>query len=298
MTPQPDPGNAAYVRAVHDRGLAFDLGTMSRRRMLTVVGGALALAGGGSLLGGTAEAAAASCTEEVESETAGPFPADGSNGIDVRTVAGVVRRDIRPSFGGSTTVAQGVPLRFSLIVSDLSCVPLEGFAVYVWHCDREGRYSLYSSGVTGENYLRGIQVTDRHGRVTFTSVFPACYTGRWPHIHFEVYSSLADATSGAGPIRKTSQIAFPEEVADQVYDNAEGYEQSVTNMSRLTLATDMVFGDDLAAREMATITGDVSCGYTARLAITVDPTAVEVPGPGGPPPPPPPSPTPTATETA
>ena len=301
MAAQPDPENAAYVRAVHDKGLAFDLGTMSRRRMLAVLGGAgaLTLAGGSALLGGTAQAAEAACAELVESETAGPFPADGSNGIDVRTVAGIVRRDIRPSFGDSTTVAGGVPLRFSLVVSDLSCAPLVGAAVYVWHCDREGRYSLYSSGVTGENYLRGIQVTDRHGCVSFTSVFPACYSGRWPHIHFEVYSSVADATSGAGPIRKTSQIALPEAVADDVYANAAGYEQSVANMGQITLSTDMVFGDDLAAREMAAVTGDVTCGYRATLAITVDPTAVEVPGgPGGPGGPPPPSPSPSASASA
>ena len=293
MTRQPEPDNAEYVRAVHDKGLAFDLGTMSRRRMLTVLGGAGAFAlGGGSLLGGGAAQAAGACNELVESETAGPFPADGSNGVDVRTVAGIVRRDIRRSFGGSTTVAQGVPLRFSLEVSDLGCAPLAGAAVYAWHCDREGRYSLYSSGVTGENYLRGIQVTDRRGCVSFTSVFPACYTGRWPHIHFEVYSSLANATSGAGPIRKTSQIAIPEKVADAVYAHADGYQQSVTNLGQITLATDMVFGDDLAAREMATVTGDVTRGYAATLAITVDPTAVETPSG---PPPPPPGPSPSAS---
>jgi hypothetical protein len=67
-------------------------------------------------------------------------------------------------------------------------------------------------------------------------------------------------------------------------------------MSRLTLATDMVFGDDLAAREMAAVTGDVTCGYTAKLAITVDPSAVEAPG-GPPPGGPPPGPTPSASES-
>nr|WP_308167822.1 hypothetical protein [Catellatospora tritici] len=45
--------------------------------------------------------------------------------------------------------------------------------MYAWHCDREGRYSLYSSGVTNQNYLRGIQVTNASGTVTFTSVYPA-----------------------------------------------------------------------------------------------------------------------------
>jgi protocatechuate 3,4-dioxygenase beta subunit len=270
--------NEDYVREVHDKGFLFD-----RRRLLTVLGGAgaLAVAGGGALLGGGARVAAGACVAEVESETAGPFPADGSNGPDVRKLSGIVRSDIRPSFGSSTTVAPGVPLQFSLTVSNLSCAPLAGAAVYAWHCDRAGRYSLYSSGVTNENYLRGIQVTNSAGVVTFTSIYPACYSGRWPHIHFEVYGSLTDATSGAGPIRKTSQIALPESISRTVYASATGYSQSVTNMSRITLAGDMVFGDDLAAREMATVTGSVSAGYVASLAITVDPAKTQTGG-GGP----------------
>src|SRR4029450_6304278 len=104
-------------------------------------------------------------------------------------------------------------------------------AVHVWHCDREGRYSLYSDGVTDQNYLRGIQSTDDSGTVTFTSIFPACYSGRWPHIHFEVYGSVDDAPSGAGPIVKTSQIAIPQEAAEAVYAT-DGYSRSVTNLSQ------------------------------------------------------------------
>jgi protocatechuate 3,4-dioxygenase beta subunit len=264
--------NEEYVREVHDKGLAFDLGTMSRRRMLTVLGGAGALAVAGSTAWGEASLAdstVAACRAEVESETAGPYPADGSNGPNVRNLAGVVRSDIRPSFGGRTGVAQGVPLTFSLIVNGLNCAPLAGAAVYAWHCDREGRYSLYTSGVTNQNYLRGIQVADSTGKVTFVSAFPGCYAGRWPHIHFEVYSSLAAATT-TGPIRKTSQIALPDAVSRTVYASAPGYAQSVTNLSRITLATDMVFRDDLAAREMATVTGSVSAGYVATLPITVN----------------------------
>jgi len=41
-------------------------------------------------------------------------------------------------------------------------------------------------------------------------------------------------------------------------------------MNRVTLATDMVFRDDLAAREMAAVTGSVSAGYVATLPITVN----------------------------
>jgi protocatechuate 3,4-dioxygenase beta subunit len=276
MRDQAQSDNEAYVRAVHDKGLAFDLRTMSRRRMLAAFGGAgaLALVGGSLLDGATADAApadveAAACLAEVESETAGPFPADGSNGPNVRTLSGIVRSDIRSSFGGYVGTAAGVPLQFSLVVQDLSCNPLPGAAVYAWHCDRAGNYSLYSSAVTNQNYLRGIQVADATGKVTFTSIFPACYTGRWPHIHFEVYQTLAYATSGSGPIAKTSQIALPKEVDDVVFQQA-GYAQSVINMSRISLATDMVFRDDNAAREMATVTGNVTDGYVATLTISVN----------------------------
>ena len=149
------------------------------------------------------------CAPEINSETNGPYPADGSNGVEVRTVDGVVRTDIRSSFGSSTGTAAGIPLTVTFTLQDLGCAPIAGAALYIWHCDRDGNYSLYSQAITDQNYLRGIAETDASGQVTFTTIFPACYSGRWPHIHFEVYPSLADATSGSGTIIKTSQLAFP-----------------------------------------------------------------------------------------
>jgi protocatechuate 3,4-dioxygenase beta subunit len=287
----PDPDNAAYVRRVHDKGLAFDLRTMSRRRLLGALGGAGALAvlgacgtdsgSGGSSSAASTAPASAGTPAEVASETAGPYPADGSNGPDVRTLDGIVRRDIRSSFDGATGTAEGVPLEFSLVVKDLDGAAVTGAAVYAWHCDRDGNYSLYSEGVTDRNYLRGIQPTDDTGTATFASIFPACYSGRWPHIHFEVYASLDNATSGDGPIVKTSQIALPEEVADAVYAT-DGCRRSVGNLSQVSLSSDNVFGDDSAATEMATVTGDVAAGYTATLTIAVDPTGEEAGGGGAP----------------
>lgn len=58
----------------------------------------------------------------------------------------------------------------------------KGAGVYLWHCDRDGNYSLYSQAAANENYLRGAQEADAGGTVTFQSIFPACYSGRWPHI--------------------------------------------------------------------------------------------------------------------
>ena len=264
----------AYVRQVHDKGLRFD-----RRRLLAMLGGAAFLGACSSTSASTD--ADASSLAEVASETAGPFPADGSNGPDVRTIDGIVRKDIRTSFGGSTGTAEGVPLEFSLVIKDRDGAAVSGAAVYAWHCDRDGNYSLYSNGVTEQNYLRGIQTTDASGTVTFTSIYPACYSGRWPHIHFEVYSSAADATGGDGPIVKTSQIALPSSANDAVYATA-GYSQSVSNAAQVSLATDNVFGDDSAVTELATVTGDVTAGYRATLTISIDPDGTETAG-GAPP---------------
>jgi hypothetical protein len=137
----------------------------------------------------------------------------------------------------------------------------------LWHCDRDGNYSLYSQAAASENYLRGAQEADAGGTVSFKSIFPACYSGRWPHIHFEVYGSLSDATS-SGPIVKTSQIALPKEACEAVYATS-GYEQSVSNLSQVSLTSDNVFSDDGAIHQLATMSGDASGGYVAALTIGV-----------------------------
>jgi len=179
-----------------------------------------------------------------------------------------VRSDIRSSFGSSTTVAEGVPLTIALTVRDAATgAALVGQGVYLWHCDREGRYSLYSGGVEDENYLRGVQETDSSGTVSFTSIYPACYSGRWPHIHFEVYDDVATAVA-SGPIVKTSQIALPDEANALVYATS-GYEQSVRNASQISLQSDNVFGDDGGIHQIANMAGSVSAGYTASLTIGV-----------------------------
>jgi len=211
--------------------------------------------------------ACGACNTRIPQETAGPYPGDGSNGPDVLGLTGVVRSDIRPSFAGLSGTADGVSLTIALtIVSASTCEPLAGRAVYLWHCDRLGRYSLYSAGATDQNYLRGVQEAGTSGTVTFTSIFPGCYSGRWPHIHFEVYPSLSGATNVANKIA-TSQIALPKATCDEVYATA-GYETSVTNLSRVSLATDNVFSDG-SALELATITGSVGGGLTAALTVAI-----------------------------
>lgn len=263
----------------HDRGLSYDLPVLARRRMIRLMAGT-----GAGLLplvgcsGSSSPTAVTSPSDTktgvvckpVPEETAGPYPGDGSNGVNVLKESGVVRKDITGSFGDSAGgTAEGVPLTLTLTVVDAASgcgTPRKGAAVYVWHCDREGGYSLYTEGVREENYLRGVQETDEKGQVTFTSVFPGCYPGRWPHVHFEVYGSLRDAVS-ATAIAGTSQLAFPEDVCDTVYAS-EGYEASVPNLRRLSLETDMVFRDG-HDQQLATVKGSVAQGYAASLTVAV-----------------------------
>jgi protocatechuate 3,4-dioxygenase beta subunit len=278
----------------HDRGLDYDLPRLLHRRgMLKLVAGVgLASAGlitlgacgsdtstadspsGGRPPGGGPGGAPEStrtidaANGELPEETGGPFPGDGSNGANVLNQSGIVRRDITSSFGSSTTKAEGVPLDITMTINDFANnkSPLAGGAVYAWHCDREGRYSLYSQGVTGENYLRGVQEADSRGQVRFTTIFPACYSGRWPHIHFEVYPSLAQATNGANKIA-TSQMALPEATCQAVYATS-GYEQSRSSLSRVSLDTDNVFRDGYDL-QVPTVTGDPSSGYQLMFSCAV-----------------------------
>ncbi|MFC4311144.1 intradiol ring-cleavage dioxygenase [Steroidobacter flavus] len=291
----------------HDRGLQHDLEQLAalkqRRRVLGMMlsGSALLMAGcggddssgstttasstsdsssgssSGSTSTGTGSTTSGTCTAAAE-ETEGPYPSDGSNTVsgqvsNVLSESGVVRGDIRNSFGGSSGVAAGVPLTLTLTLlnSNNLCQALSGYAIYLWHCTRDGNYSLYSSSVRDENYLRGVQVADANGQVTFTTIFPGCYSGRYPHIHFEIYSSLSMATLYTNKIL-TSQLALPRDICSTVYNGATGYSASVTNLSRVTIASDGIFGDNSAAQMAAmtpTLSGSVADGYTGTLTIGV-----------------------------
>ncbi|MFS2139789.1 intradiol ring-cleavage dioxygenase [Duganella sp. Dugasp56] len=281
----------------HEHSLAADLSAMlnlasDRRQTLRwLLAGASALpvlgcGGGGSASDSTSATTSTSSTTTttttttttgscavIPEETGGPYPGDGTNSnasgvVNVLTQTGVVRSDIRSSFNGPTGVAAGVPLtiKLQIVNANGSCAALSGYAVYLWHCDRDGNYSLYSSGVTSENYLRGVQASDTGGNVTFQTIFPGCYSGRMTHVHFEVYPTLAKSTSAANRI-KTSQFTFPMATLNEVYATS-GYSASVRNLAQISYATDNVFSDGTTL-QMGAVTGNVTDGYVVTLTVAV-----------------------------
>ncbi len=266
----------------HDRGLAFDLGTLlKRRQVLSLLGvaGTLEACGGPpshSEPNKTATAADGTICIKDPAETNGPFPGDGTNSkngstVNVLTQSGIIREDIRGSFGAMTPTATGTNMSLAVQLIDVSnaCKPLANHVIYVWHCDVDGRYSLYDD--TDRNYLRGVGISDANGMVKFMTVFPGCYDGRWPHIHFEVFASQEKAVSGKDSLL-ISQFALPADVCKSVYDATAAYAASVKNLTATTLDADMVFADNTAEQKAAMtlkVTGDVAKGLAATGVVGV-----------------------------
>ena len=274
---------------VVDQGAAFDARTFfSRRRMLSVMGlgaGTLTLAAcsadGTSTATGTSSTtgAATTSTGEIPEETNGPYPADGTQDLNILEQSGIERQDIRSSLDGGST-AEGVALTMAFVVTDMAKgKPFEGAAVYAWQCDAKGQYSMYTQGVENETFLRGVQVADADGKVSFTTIIPGCYPGRWPHIHFEVYSDLASANNVDNVIA-TSQVAFPIDMLTPIFERAE-YAGSTQNLAAIgSVDKDMIFADSIDL-QTPTLTGSIDAGYAASLPVKVDTATTPSAGGGG-----------------
>ncbi len=256
-TPQDPPSAAATPNPA----------LIDRRRALGLLGvgaaGALVVARSGI-------AVAKQALTSIPQETAGPFPADGSNGPNVLTQSGVVRSDIRSSFGSLSGTASGVTTNMVFtVVSASTGAPIAGAAIYLWHCDADGKYSVYN--LAESDYLRGVQVTGADGTASFTTIYPGCYNGRWPHMHFEVYESLAAATSGTAKPAATSQVALTQATASAVYALST-YANSVAAFRGASLATDNVFSDGVS-QQTPTEEGSAATSLTLRLKVPVAMTA-------------------------
>lgn len=275
----------------HHRGLSNDLArVLTRRRALVLL--ATSVAAGVAacdrlplLSQADAETTGAGPdgTECVvhPSETAGPFPADGSNRAhgtlaNVLTDSGVVRQDMRTSLNGKEASADGAALRLTIALVSVgpSCTPLAGHAIYLWHCDAAGRYSIYDLAET--SYLRAVGVTDSAGKATFDTIVPGCYPGRYPHMHFEVYATLSAARDYRNRLL-TSQLAIPADVCHAAYRAHPAYRESIASFAESPLERDGIFRDNtakqLAAQMLAVAKAPQTGAYVATVTIGMKPTA-------------------------
>ncbi|MCY0930093.1 intradiol ring-cleavage dioxygenase [Streptomyces sp. H27-H1] len=177
----------------------------SRRTLLLAAGsaGAAALAAACSGPAGTRGAAGRPPAPADPAPTGSTTPACV---LTAESGAGPYYLDLDRVRSDITEGRDGVPFRLDLTVLRASegCHPVAGAAVDVWHADVSG---TYSSGT--DAFLRGTQLTDAAGRVTFRTIVPGWYRGLAPHIHFKVRPDRRTET--------TSQFFFPEELLVRVY---------------------------------------------------------------------------------
>jgi len=279
---------------------------LTRRKVVAVGAGAAAAVGigGGFALNASADESATgasagggsaeTCYRLTSETTEGPYYIDADK----------IRRDI-------TEDKEGIPLTLSLKVIDSgTCAPVRNAAVDVWHCDALGIYSGYESLSTGggsaptdapsgtptgtptgappsggtggggheeptddKRYLRGTWKTDRHGRVTFRTIFPGWYRGRCVHIHAKVHvdGTWTDAGYEGGHTCHTGQFFFAEE-AVLAAAKVEPYSTSTTE--RTTLTEDTIYDQSGTTGGLLRLAYDrkhIAKGVHASITVGVDP---------------------------
>lgn len=186
----------------------------SRRQHLKALA-LLPLAGTGLFAGSRqALAASASCILAPQM-TEGPYWVDEK--LD--------RSDITTGTTRSS-VLNGVPMSLDILVYDNNgqvCGSNSASSVQIdiWHCDAAGEYSDANGqgqgSTIGQTFLRGYQVTNNDGKVSFTTIYPGWYRGRATHIHLR--ARVYDA-SGNRTYNFTSQIFFDDSFTDTIYQKA------------------------------------------------------------------------------
>ncbi|AWL41218.1 MULTISPECIES: intradiol ring-cleavage dioxygenase [Streptomyces] len=297
---------------------------VSRRRMLLLGGaaGAVALSGAGAVANAvgrnTADAgpldsvkaaasASSTCMSLITEQIEGPYYIDYE----------LFRNDVVED-------RTGIPLLLVLRVLDsTTCRPVRDSAIEIWHCDASGVYSGYTQNGNGGGggtppgppptgmptappdgpggpggpgghatptddltWLRGMQMTDHQGFVTFRTVFPGWYAGRAVHVHTKVHTGGARTPDGytGGRTCHTGQFYFPEE-AVKATANTEPY--SANTITRMPLDDDSIYPGTGTQGGLLKIVYDkrhIERGVVGHITMAVDPDATHdgQGAPGGP----------------
>ncbi|MFJ3086748.1 intradiol ring-cleavage dioxygenase [Streptomyces sp. NPDC086838] len=204
----------------------------------------------------------------------------------------------------------GIPLLLVLrVVDNATCRPIRNSAIEIWHCDASGVYSGYTQNGNGGGggtppgppptgtpttppdgpggpgghapptddltWLRGIQMTDAQGFVTFRTVFPGWYAGRAVHIHTKVHTGGSRTSDGytGGRTCHTGQFYFPEEAVNAT-SNTEPY--SANTITRITLDNDSIYPGTGTQGGLLNLNYDkkhIERGVIGHITMAVDPNA-------------------------
>jgi protocatechuate 3,4-dioxygenase beta subunit len=226
------------------------------------------------ILEGGADGAACAVTPEGE---IGPYFADDS-------AAGFNRSNILANID-ATSVQTGIPLTLTVTVKDSAtgCAPYANAQVDIWHCNAAGVYSDQASESTStETWLRGYQMTDASGQVTFVTIIPGWYSGRTTHIHLRVRSTYSTASSTSDGTN-TTQLFFDQAFVDTLASGVAPYSSEGQNPT--TNASDRVYSSQTNGANLLSLSGDNTAGYTAAVTIVLpitDEAAEGGAGGGGP----------------
>nr|WSZ15889.1 intradiol ring-cleavage dioxygenase [Streptomyces canus] len=279
-------------------------GKLTRRKVVTVGAGAVAAVGLGAA--GAVNAFAEEKSAESEAEACYKLTSETIEGpyyID----ADKIRRDV-------TEDKEGIPLLLDVrVIESETCRPIRNAAVDIWHCDAVGVYSGYEDMGNGggggpaptgtptdaptgtptgtptgpppggghqeptddTRYLRGTWRTDRHGQVTFRTVFPGWYRGRCVHIHTKVHvdGEWTDAGYEGGHTCHTGQFFFDEE---SVLASAELEPYASNTAERTTLDEDTIYDGGGVTGGLLRLKyrkDGIGKGVRASITVGVDPEA-------------------------
>jgi protocatechuate 3,4-dioxygenase beta subunit len=230
----------------------------SRAAALGLLGGAAGLLVGAAAAPASPGIASSACAVTPQGEI-GPFFTDDS-------ASGFNRSNVRSNLNGTSTQA-GVPLTLTVRVYDTkkACVPMPGVQVDLWHCNALGVYSDEpGEGTASQTWLRGYQVTDSNGSVTFTTIFPGWYGGRTTHIHLRVRSKYNSASS-TDEGKNTTQLFFPEDAIRDVSTSVAPYRTRGVNLR--TNDSDYVYRTQTKGKTELVLSGDPRSGYAALVSI-------------------------------
>jgi protocatechuate 3,4-dioxygenase beta subunit len=233
--------------------------------------GSTGAAGAGGSLASMFDKAATCTLTPTDPAGEGPFFIHDGEG----STEELIRSDTRDGQAGVT-----LQLNLRILDSTMGCnAPVSGAQVYVWHTNAIGYYSGFNSqnpdmpysgaaDRTPDNqdrFLRGIQISDEDGIVSFTSIFPGWYDGRAIHIHFVALrpgsssdSVATDAMSYRNPTYMifTTQMYFEEAFSRNIHENYAPYNTraSGANYNKYVKPETMV-------RPTSHMSGDTAIGF-------------------------------------